>query len=389
MGVDGWLRAYGGFVSDLDGPSREELLAALAERDQMIAVLRAEIEMLKRRAGMDSSNSSMPPGVDGPAARARRAKQRKAKPSPRKRGGQAGHEGRGLERVADPDRVQVLTPTGCGGCGSDLSGVAGRIASRIQVFDTPPVKLEVTEYQLTAVTCPDCQVVTRASAPDGVAGPCCYGPNVRAATALLACNGHMSVERAADLMGVLLDAPVSTGFTGGLVKRLAGRLAGFETALKHALRAAPVMHHDETPARVASDDHDRPAVEDQPRSCPPEPNGRVRTAPSPYPPDLSRSTLERRKRRFLAYSFPSRSLDPLHLAVLARPGFVRAACRPPRHHPDRAALSFPALPRQDGRRRSCTLVRTINASRRTSLPRNTSPPGAECRAPAPTPAPGP
>jgi hypothetical protein len=31
------------------------------------------------------------------------------------------------------------------------------------------------------------------------------------------------------------------------------------------------------------------------------------------------------KRRFLAYSFPSRSPDPHHLAVLAHPGFVRAA----------------------------------------------------------------
>ena len=31
------------------------------------------------------------------------------------------------------------------------------------------------------------------------------------------------------------------------------------------------------------------------------------------------------KRRFLAYSFPPRSPDPHHLAVLARPGFVRAA----------------------------------------------------------------
>ena len=31
------------------------------------------------------------------------------------------------------------------------------------------------------------------------------------------------------------------------------------------------------------------------------------------------------KRRFLAYSFPPRSPDPPHLAVLARPGFVRAA----------------------------------------------------------------
>ena len=31
------------------------------------------------------------------------------------------------------------------------------------------------------------------------------------------------------------------------------------------------------------------------------------------------------KRRFLAYSSPSRSPDPHHLAVLTRPGFVRAA----------------------------------------------------------------
>ena len=35
-----------------------------------------------------------------------------------------------------------------------------------------------------------------------------------------------------------------------------------------------------------------------------------------------------------------RSPDPHHLAVLARPGFVSAASRPPRHLPDQAALSF-------------------------------------------------
>ncbi|MFC4117046.1 IS66 family transposase [Nonomuraea zeae] len=80
---------------------------------------------------------------------------------------------------------------------------------------------------------------------------------MRAATALLACAGHMSISRATDLMGVLLDAPVSTGFSGGLVKRVADRLAGFESALKTALRASPVLHHDETPARVAADDDDR------------------------------------------------------------------------------------------------------------------------------------
>lgn len=68
-----------------EGASREELLAALAERDAVIEALLVCIEMLERRVGMDSSNSTMPPGSDGPAARARRAKQRKKKQSPNRR----------------------------------------------------------------------------------------------------------------------------------------------------------------------------------------------------------------------------------------------------------------------------------------------------------------
>ncbi|MEU8252416.1 IS66 family transposase [Nonomuraea sp. NPDC048916] len=250
-------------MSDPRDPSREELLAAvaelraaLAERDAVIAALLAEIGQLKRRAGMDSSNSSMPPSSDGPTAKAKRAKKPR-KRSPRPRGGQAGHEGHALAWRADPDQITIVTPAECGGCGRRLDDIEGTVAARVQMFDTPPVKLQVTEYRMVKVACPGCRRATRAATPAGLAGPCCYGPNVRAATALLACNGHMSITRAADLMGVLLDAPVSTGFTGGLVKRVAGRLAGFETALKERLRAAPVLHHDETPARVAGDDDDR------------------------------------------------------------------------------------------------------------------------------------
>jgi hypothetical protein len=193
--------------------SREELLAALAERDAVIAALLAEIEQLKRRVGMDSSNSSMPPGSDGPAARARRAR-KPGKRSPRPRGGQPGHEGHALACRSDPDQVTVVTPGQCAGCGHDLGGLEGKVAERVQVSDTPPVRLQVTEYRMIEVACPACGMVTRAATPAGLAAPCCYGPDVRAATALLACNGHMSIERAADLMGVLLDAPVPAGFTG-------------------------------------------------------------------------------------------------------------------------------------------------------------------------------
>ncbi|MDP4510647.1 IS66 family transposase [Nonomuraea turcica] len=240
-------------TGDPDALSREELLAALAERDAVIAALLAEIEQLKRRVGMDSSNSSMPPGSDGPAARAKRAKKPK-KRSPRPRGGQPGHDGHALAWRTTPDQVTIVCPPHCAGCGHTLADLEGKVGARVQVFDTPPVKLQVTEYRMVQVACPACRRTTRAATPAGLAGPCCYGPNARAATALLACAGHMSISRAADLMGVLLDAPVSTGFTGGLVKRVASRLASFETALKERLRAAPVLHHDETPARVAADD---------------------------------------------------------------------------------------------------------------------------------------
>src|SRR5687768_9983214 len=53
---------------------------------------------------------------------------------------------------------------------------------------------------------------------------------------------------------------------------------------------------------------------------------RVRAASSPDPPDFELASPKGTvKRRFLAYSSPSRLPDPDHLAVLARPVVVGAA----------------------------------------------------------------
>ena len=120
----------------------------------------------------------------------------------------------------------------------------------MQVFDIPPVALTVTEYQMMRRTC-GCGQVTTAPAPPGVSGgPACYGPNVADAATLLASTDVIGIERAADLMGALLKAPVSTGFVSRCLVRLDAALiaAGFEDALKDALRAADVLGTDETPA---------------------------------------------------------------------------------------------------------------------------------------------
>ncbi|GGO81383.1 IS66 family transposase zinc-finger binding domain-containing protein [Nonomuraea cavernae] len=88
-----------------------------------------------------------------------------------------------------------MSPTECGGCGGRLDDIEGTVAAQVQMFDTPPVKLQVIEYRMVKVACPGSRRTTRAATPASLAGSCCYGPNVRAATALLACNGHMHHPR--------------------------------------------------------------------------------------------------------------------------------------------------------------------------------------------------
>ena len=229
----------------------------VAEQAALIEALRAEVAALRRQAGRDSSNSSQPPSQDSPAAEAKakaaRRAARRARPG-RPQGGQKGHPGASLAWAARPDETLVIEPGTCGGCGADLAGAAGRVASAVQVLDIPPAALTVTEYQMMRRTC-GCGQVTTAPPPPGVTGgPVCYGPNVTDAATLLASTDVIGIERAADLMGALLKAPVSTGFVSRCLVRLDAALiaAGFEDALKDALRAADVLGTDETPAPLTT-----------------------------------------------------------------------------------------------------------------------------------------
>lgn len=124
----------------------------------------------------------------------------------------------------------------------------------MQVAGIPPAALTVTGYQMMARTC-GCGQVTTAAAPSGVTGgPVCCGPDVVAAATLLASTDVIGIERAADLMGALLGAPVSTGFVSRCLVRLDAALAaaGFEGALKDALRGADVPGAGQTPAPLAA-----------------------------------------------------------------------------------------------------------------------------------------
>lgn len=72
------------------------------------------------------------------------------------------------------------------------------------------------------------------------------------------------------------------------------------------------------------------------------------------------------------YTFPPRSPGPDHLAVLARPGFVRAASHPHQHLLAQAALNFNPAAATTRRWRSLTSIRTHSASWRTRTTWNAS-----------------
>jgi transposase len=238
---------------------RVALEVGQARQAELVKRLELRVAELERRAGMDSGNSSIPPSKEPLAAKARRKAARRAslreRSKQRKPGGQPGHRGSGLEPERDPDRTeQAEPPAECRSCGAGLAGAGPVGRGWGQVWDIPPVRLEKVHWLLPKRRCGNCGKVTTADPPHGQAGTVVYGPNVNAAAVLLGSEGNVPAERTAMLMAALLGAPVSAGFVARAHERLAQRLeaAGFDEAMKTALRAEQALCADETPVNVIS-----------------------------------------------------------------------------------------------------------------------------------------
>lgn len=227
-------------------PSVEQLLVRLAERDVVIAALTARVAELEARLGKNSQNSSKPPSSDAfvkPPPRSLRKK------TGRRPGKQPGERGFRLEPRPDPDKIVTHPPVACGSCGEDLRA-APVVGERVrQVFDIPPIQLTVVEHRVQRRRC-RCGKVTEGEFPAEASAPTCYGPGVAALGTYLLGRQHLPVERAAELMGDLFGARVSTGWLSTLLPVAQSRLAEFVAAIRERLRAAPVAHFDETGGRV-------------------------------------------------------------------------------------------------------------------------------------------
>ncbi len=228
---------------------RRELADALAVAEDTRTELgraRERIAELEARLRQSPRNSSQPPSSEGPGKPAPRSLRKK---SGRRPGGQDGHKGTTLMQVALPDREIRHEPGACRECGADLAGRPVTGVERRQVFDLPPMRIEVTEHQLIERECA-CGQRTGACAPEGVQAPVQYGPRVAAIIIYLYIGQFLSKQRTAQALAGLSGAPLSSGTVAALAARSAGRLDGFLERARAEIAASPVAGFDETGFRV-------------------------------------------------------------------------------------------------------------------------------------------
>lgn len=218
------------------------------------ARLSARVQELEARLSKDSHNSSKPPSSDG---------LHKLTPKPcnlrkktgKRTGGQPGHPGYTLELVDTPDHTLVHAPPLCAGCGASLENVPVLETERRQVYELPPLKLEVTEHQALACVCPHCHTRNAGAFPKEVAQPAQYGPNLLGLCVYLSQYQLLPLARTQELLVDLLGQAPSQGTLTSAIAACSRRLEPVETALKAALLGVAVLHCDETGVQVAKQLH--------------------------------------------------------------------------------------------------------------------------------------
>jgi transposase len=223
-----------------------ELILAFQER---LAKLEERLKGLEERLAKNSSNSHHPPSSDGlKKARPKSLRTR----SGRKPGGQPGHPGHTLQRVKEPDHIQIHKLAVCSQCGGGgLSREAVLDYERRQVFDLPPRPLEVTEHRAEIKGCPHCGAQARAAFPAGVSAPVQYGPRFQGLMVYLNQQQLLPYDRLAQLCEDLFGQPLSAGTLVAANERVFAQLEPFAQVLAKQVPQAPVVHLDESGLRVA------------------------------------------------------------------------------------------------------------------------------------------
>lgn len=229
----------------------EAVLSMVVNQVQIIVELVERVQILEDQLSKNSSNSGKPPMSDGlkKVVRTRSLRQASGKQS----GGQPGHEGHTLKAVEEPDQIEVHPVDVCKCCQSSLVDVPVMDHETRQVFELPPLRIEVIEHQVEIKTCPNCGERNKAEFPADVSQPVQYGARVEAVATYFNQYQFMSLERTAEAFDDLFRHRLAENTITDASSQVAEQVTGVNEQVKEHLIACPeTVGFDETGLRVES-----------------------------------------------------------------------------------------------------------------------------------------
>lgn len=215
----------------------------LQQQEQTITILNERVQQLEDQKAKDSHNSSKPPSSD---VGRKKSKGSLRKKSDRRVGGQKGHKGSTLKMVEEPDREIVHPVERCEDCEISLvdEPVSGYV--RRQVFDIPPLKIEVTEHQAEIKTCPCCRKVLKACFPSGVDQPVQYGNHIKSLSVYLMTYQFLPYDRNREFFEDVFSHSLSVGTLWQANQSCYNVLEIPTAVIKELIIDSAVAHFDET-----------------------------------------------------------------------------------------------------------------------------------------------
>ena len=226
----------------------ENVLLEVADLKRENALLKQEIIDLKLQLNTNSRNSSKPPSSDGYKKKPGIPREKKGK-----QGGQKGHKGKTLPQTDNPDVIVACVPSACK-CGYHFTKEEFTLLEKRQVFELPPPKLEVTEYQVFQAIC-SCGIKSKGSTPECVKATVQYGNRAKAFTVLLNSHYKMPYKKIQLLFGDLFGYSINESTVYSASQYCFEQLEQTEQVIKSEVSKSQVVHADESGLRVLTKLH--------------------------------------------------------------------------------------------------------------------------------------
>ena len=221
--------------------------------ESRIENLESRLTKVEAQMAKNSRNSSKPPSSDGFKTPHRTNSLRVQ--SGKRPGGQKGHDRYFLKPVEKPDQIILHEVNRCADCGESLKKIAVMDYEKRQVFDLPPLRLEVTEHRAEVKCCPCCGVENRGEFPSGLNQVAEYGSGIKALANYLMHAHFIPYDRLREFFKEVFGQAISPGSFYNFNRNCFNLLQESEARIKQDIMDSAVAHFDETGINLSGKGH--------------------------------------------------------------------------------------------------------------------------------------